>query len=195
MVFICPILTGLLLGVFGEVHPDTIWALGTQGSIAYFNGDAESARQAWTRLLAISRLAQGDVDEAGELLTGALPIANKTNHRMLGQIQAALADVYCRSGNPDAGVELSTQALASNQQEHGNENWRSHWAALVLAYCKTESGTSIEAESLQRSVCVIKEKWPVPNFFSLRASELHGLVLARQGRTASAQDACIADAT
>ena len=45
----------ILVPVFGEMHPDTIWAMISWGSAAYSNGDTHSAREVWTRSLAIAR--------------------------------------------------------------------------------------------------------------------------------------------
>jgi tetratricopeptide (TPR) repeat protein len=245
--------TGMLLSVFGEIHPDTIWALSTQASIAYFNNDTDSANEAWSRLLeislrvydetnpevgtlknnlgrlllengeneaaevylrqaleidelhraenfddktyilnslAISRMAQGDFNEASRLLIEALPIAQESNHRMLGQIQAALADINCRAEDAGSGIELSEQALASNQREHGEEDWRSHRARMVLAYCKNVAGKAVETDSLRNSLCVIRSRWPVPNYFTLRAVELYDLILAGQGKPRDFKPEC-----
>ena len=225
---------GLLMSVFGEMHPDTIWALSTQGSIAYFNGDTDAAGDVWTRLLdialriydetnpevgtlknnlgrllletgkneqaevylrealmiddlhraedfddktyilnslAIVRMAQGDLDEAKGLLTEALPIAQKSNHRMLGQIQTALADTYCLSGEIETGQKLAKQALISNQQEHGEDNWRSQRASMVVAYCSDLSGDEISIADFKVWACAVRNRWPIPNYFTQRARE------------------------
>lgn len=45
----------LLLPVYGEMHPDTIWAMISYGSAAYSNGDTQTARAVWTRSLAVAR--------------------------------------------------------------------------------------------------------------------------------------------
>jgi tetratricopeptide (TPR) repeat protein len=45
----------ILLPVFGEKHPDTLWAMLSWGSAAYSNGDTKTARQAWVRTLALAR--------------------------------------------------------------------------------------------------------------------------------------------
>ena len=41
----------VVIPVFGEMHPDSIWALTSWGSAAYSNGDADAARDAWSRAL------------------------------------------------------------------------------------------------------------------------------------------------
>ncbi|MFC1777844.1 tetratricopeptide repeat protein [Pseudomonadota bacterium] len=244
--------TSLLMSVFGEMHPDTIWALSTQGSIAYFNGDSDAAGQVWRRLLeislriydetnpevgtlknnlgrllletgknedaevylrealaiddlhrtenfddktyilnslAIARMAQGDMLEARALLEEALPIAMQSNHRMLGQIQAALADVQCLGGETESGHLLAQQALVSNQQEHGEDNWRSHRTAMVLAYCSGLSGESVSVAELDVLTCAIMDRWPVSNYFTLRAREHRAAIIG--GNRGSPEPTCV----
>ena len=45
----------ILLPVYGDMHPDTIWAMLSFGSAAYANGDKQTAREVWTQTLAIAR--------------------------------------------------------------------------------------------------------------------------------------------
>ncbi len=48
--------TELLLPVFGENHPDSIWAMTSLGSAAYANGNAQLAQATWERLLPVALL-------------------------------------------------------------------------------------------------------------------------------------------
>lgn len=50
----------LLVPVFGEDHPDSIWAISSQASAAYDNGNVTVAADSWNRLLVIALRVYGE---------------------------------------------------------------------------------------------------------------------------------------
>ena len=94
----------ILLPVFGEKHPDTIWAMISWGSAAYSNGDTQSAREAWTRSLAIARQV---LDET---------------HPEVGTIKNNLARLFFESGDYAEAEVLLRDALAVDRT-HRDENF------------------------------------------------------------------------
>lgn len=200
----------LLLPVFGDLHPDSIWALVSWGSAAYAAGDRVTARAAWMRSLgaaervfdadnpevgtiknnlgrlelesgnldeaegllrdtlaidrkhrietfddlvfpldnlALVRLAQGDRDEARELLEEAHQIATQSNHRMRGPVATDLADVLCLQGMTERGLSLAESGVAPTADTFGDDNWRTHAARLTVAYCRALGGEAVSAEA------------------------------------------------
>jgi tetratricopeptide (TPR) repeat protein len=94
----------ILLPVFGEMHPDTIWAMISWGSAAYSNGDTQSAREVWTRSLAIARQV---LDET---------------HPEVGTIKNNLARLLFESGEYAEAEVLLRDALAVDRT-HRDENF------------------------------------------------------------------------
>ena len=94
----------ILLPVFGEMHPDTIWAMISWGSAAYSNGDTQSAREVWTRSLAIARQV---LDET---------------HPEVGTIKNNLARLLFETGEYAEAEVLLRDALAVDRS-HRNESF------------------------------------------------------------------------
>ena len=225
---------GIAVPAFGEMHPDSIWALTTWGSAAYANDDIETALEAWSRSLDISvkvlgeshpevgtiknnlarlyletgdyprseeflraalaidrahrsenfddlayllnnlalvRMARGDFAEARELLTEALTIAEGSNHRMLGPVLASLADIECEQGRLEKGASLARRAVDLTGAEFGEDDWHSHHAAVVQAWCASLRGGRVDPSASVAAVSELVDHWGKGSWFALRALE------------------------
>jgi tetratricopeptide (TPR) repeat protein len=129
----------ILLPVFGEMHPDTIWAMISWGSAAYFNGDTQSARDVWTRSLAI---AQQVLDET---------------HPEVGTIKNNLARLLFETGEYAEAEVLLRDALAIDRN-HRDESFDDLAYPLnTLALVRMAQQDVGEATALWREALPIAE--------------------------------------
>lgn len=119
--------------------------------------------------LAAARYAQGDRDEAKRLLEEALPIADKSHHRMHGAILATLADLECSGGDTKRGTELSSRAVVVSAEHADIAPWYAAQARLTQAYCETMSGTAVASGTVTPLADELERKWGAASPFTHRA--------------------------
>lgn len=121
--------------------------------------------------LAVARYAQGDRDEAKRLLEEALPIADKSHHRMHSPILATLADLECGGGDAARGAELSASAVAVGTEHADIAPWYVAQARLTQAYCQAMSGTAPARGAAAPLAGELERKWGAASPFTRRARE------------------------
>ncbi len=127
----------ILLPVYGEMHPDTIWALISYGSAAYANGDTEKAREVWTRSLAVAR----------ELLD--------ETHPEVGTIKNNLARLQFETGNYLQAEALLRDALEIDRNHRGDDFDDLAYTLNNLALVRMAQGDYAEAANLWREALPI----------------------------------------
>jgi tetratricopeptide (TPR) repeat protein len=129
----------ILLPVFGEMHPDTIWAMISWGSAAYSNGDTKSALEAWTRSLAIARQV---LDET---------------HPEVGTIKNNLARLLLETGEYAEAEALLRDALAVDRNHREDDFDDLAYPLNSLALVRMAQGDTGEATELWREALPIAE--------------------------------------
>jgi tetratricopeptide (TPR) repeat protein len=129
----------ILLPVFGEMHPDTIWAMISWGSAAYSNGDAKSALEAWTRSLAIAR-----------------QVLNET-HPEVGTIKNNLARLLLETGEYTEAEALLRDALAVDRSHREHDFDDLAYPLNNLALVRMAQEDPGEATDLWREALPIAE--------------------------------------
>ena len=127
--------------------------------------------------LSLVRMAQDDMHESMSLLLEALDIAEATNHRTLGPILTALADIHCQTDQSAAGLALAKRALQVNASEYGVDDWRSQRTELTMAFCESQAGENPDPADLNVAVKTIITRWGEENYFSKRAIEQYQSLL------------------
>jgi tetratricopeptide (TPR) repeat protein len=120
----------LLIPVFGEDHPDTIWALSSQASIAYINGNVELARQSWTRLLDISLRVYDE------------------NSSAIATLKNSLGLLLMQTGEFDEAEELLRAAIAIDKTQRSENFDDLTYPLSNLALVRISLGDRREAENL-----------------------------------------------
>ena len=121
--------------------------------------------------LALTRMAQGDFAEARELLEEARSVSENTGHRMLGPVLTYLADIDCEEGHVQTGAANAELAAPITLDEYGEDNWYTHHARLVQAWCQLRAGLEPDAQGIDLSVDVLIEHWGDDSYFSNRARD------------------------
>lgn len=121
--------------------------------------------------LAAVRYAQGDRDEAKRLLEEALPIAEKSHHRMHGPILATLADLECSGGDAARGAGLAAQAITVTAEHADIAPWYAAQAKLTQAYCTAMAGTAVARGTAAPLADELERKWSAASPFAVRARE------------------------
>jgi tetratricopeptide (TPR) repeat protein len=129
----------ILLPVFGEMHPDTIWAMISWGSAAYSNGDTKSALEAWTRSLAIAR-----------------QVLNET-HPEVGTIKNNLARLLLETGEYTEAEALLRDALAVDRIHREEDFDDLAYPLNSLALVRMAQEDTSEATDLWREALPIAE--------------------------------------
>lgn len=129
----------ILLPVFGEPHPDSIWALISWGSAAYSNGDTVTARESWQRALRIS------VQVIGEGNPEIATIKNNLGRLMLETGDYAEAEALLRD------------ALAIDRQQRIEEFDDLAFTLHNLAMTRLAQGDGAEARALLEEGLAIAE--------------------------------------
>ena len=129
----------ILLPVFGEMHPDTIWAMISWGSAAYSNGDTKSALEAWTRSLAIAR-----------------QVLNET-HPEVGTIKNNLARLLLETGEYTEAETLLRDALAVDRIHREDDFDDLAYPLNSLALVRMAQEDTGEATELWREALPIAE--------------------------------------
>ena len=119
--------------------------------------------------LAAARGAQGDRDEAKRLLEEALPIAQKSHHRMHGPILATLADLECSGGDAVRGTDLAAQAVAVSAEHADIAPWYAAQAELTRAYCAAMGGAAPARGTAAPLADQLERKWGAASPFAIRA--------------------------
>ena len=169
----------MLMPVFGEMHPDTIWAMTSWGSAAYANGDLATAQSAWSKALASARKALGE------------------DHPEVGTIKNNLARLKFESGAYAEAETLLRDALAIdlNRRSAGFDDLA--YTLNNLALVRIALGDSNEAESLLQQALPIAEashhRMLGPILTGLadiqcRAGKAGGLELAERAVTAGREE-------
>ena len=129
----------ILLPVYGDMHPDTVWAMLSYGSAAYANGDAQTAREVWTRTLAI----------AGQIFD--------ETHPEVGTIKNNLARLQFETGNYAEAETLLRDALEVDRK-HRAENFDDlSYTLNNLALVRMALGDHAEAAELWLEALPIAE--------------------------------------
>lgn len=118
--------------------------------------------------LAAARYAQGDRDEAKRLLEEALPIADKSHHRMLGPILSTLADLKCSGGDTQQGGGLAARAVTANAEHADVAPWYAAQAALTKAYCDAMAGAAVADGTATPLADQLERKWGTSSPFARR---------------------------
>jgi tetratricopeptide (TPR) repeat protein len=121
--------------------------------------------------LAAARYAQGDRDEAKQLLEEALPIAEKSHHRMHGPILSTLADLACSGSDTARGAELAASAVTVNAEHADIAPWYAAQAKLTQAYCEAMAGTAVAKGTAAPLADQLEHKWGAASPFAKRARE------------------------
>lgn len=129
----------ILLPVYGEMHPDTIWAMISYGSAAYNNGDTQTARQAWTRSLALARRV---LDET---------------HPEVGTIKNNLARLQFETGNYPEAETLLRDALEVDRNHRDEDFDDLAFTLNNLALVRMAQADYGEAAELWREALPIAE--------------------------------------
>ena len=124
---------------FGEMHPDSIWALTTWGSAAYENGDIDTAKDAWTRSLGISIRVLGE------------------SHPEVGTIKNNLARLYLETGDYVRAEEFLRASLAIDRAQRSESFDDLAYPLNNLALVRMARGDFAEARSLLEEARVISE--------------------------------------
>ncbi len=121
--------------------------------------------------LAFLRFVQGGRDEALTLLNEALPIAEKSKHRMYGPILTTLADIHCASGGLELGTSFAERAVVVNREHADIAPWYADQAALTQKYCQAMAGLKVERNTLAPLVAALNKKWGEASPFAQRGLE------------------------
>ncbi|MDZ4728879.1 MAG: tetratricopeptide repeat protein [Xanthomonadales bacterium] len=116
----------ILLPVFGERHPDTIWGMVSWGSAAYSAGDTGTAKKAWQQSAAIAREVLGESHpEVGTIKNnlGRLLFESGEYQQAEVYLREALAidRAHRKADFDDLAFTLNNLALALLAQEHHEE--------------------------------------------------------------------------
>lgn len=120
----------ILVPVFGESHPDTIWAMLSWGSAAYSSGDTATAEAAWQRVLRTAREVLGDTNP--EVAT----IKNNLGRLLLETGRYAEAEALLRD------------ALAIDRQHRVEDFDDLAFTLHNLALTRSAQGDATEAQAL-----------------------------------------------
>lgn len=140
----------ILLPVYGDMHPDTIWAMLSYGSAAYSNGDTQTAREIWTRTLAI-----------------ASQVFDET-HPEVGTIKNNLARLQFESGNYAQAEILLRDALEVDRKHREADFDDLSYTLNNLALVRMAQADYAEAAELWHEALPIAES---------SAHRMHGPIL------------------
>jgi len=129
----------ILLPVYGDMHPDTIWAMISYGSAAYENGDTQTAREVWTRTLAI----------AGQVFD--------ETHPEVGTIKNNLARLQFETGNYAEAEALLRDALEVDRKHREVDFDDLSYTLNNLALVRMAQADYAEAAELWREALPIAE--------------------------------------
>lgn len=129
----------IVVPAFGEMHPDSIWALTTWGSAAYENGDIDAARKAWTRSLEISIRVLGET------------------HPEVGTIKNNLARLYLETGDYAQAEDLLRASLAIDRAQRSENFDDLAYPLNNLALVRMARGDFVEARALLEEARSISE--------------------------------------
>jgi tetratricopeptide (TPR) repeat protein len=132
--------------------------------------------------LAFLRFVQGGRDEALTLLNEALPIAEKSKHRMYGPILTTLADMHCAGGQLELGAAFAERAVTVNREHADIAPWYADQAALTQKYCQAMAGLKVERTTLAPLVAALNRKWGETSPFAQRGLEQVRAVEKGSGR-------------
>jgi tetratricopeptide (TPR) repeat protein len=111
--------------------------------------------------LALIEMEQGDYRAARDNFEAALHTAIANKHRLHAPILGDLADLECRSGRPEAGLQLLDEARPIMAQRYPDDPWRVAHLDNVRAGCLTRMKRYPEAERLiAAGIPVVLGKWP-----------------------------------
>lgn len=110
--------------------------------------------------LALAHMETGDLAGAGPLYEKALRAAVANNHRLHGPILTDMADLDCRSGHFDAGLQRLDEARPIVAARYPEETWRTALIDNVRAGCLLGLKRVADAEPLlATSTPVLLQKW------------------------------------
>jgi len=129
----------IVVAVFGEMHPDSIWALTSWGSAAYSNGDTAAAREAWSRSLDIAIRVLGE------------------SHPEVGTIKNNLARLALENGDYAAAEALYRDALAIDRAHRSKSFDDLAYPLTSLALTRLAQGDEPEARALLEEARTVAE--------------------------------------
>ncbi len=120
----------ILLPVFGDAHPDSIWAMISWGSAAYANGDLATARKAWEQALQTAQKVLGPANT--EVAT----------------IKSNLGRLNLESGDYTTAVALLSEALSIDREHRSADFDDLSFTLHNLALAQWALGNRTEATAL-----------------------------------------------
>ena len=116
--------------------------------------------------LALVKDALGSSSDAELLLRQSLRAARLHKHRNLAPILTDLADIRCRSGAVDEGLQLLEEAGPIMTRIYGADPWRTAWVESTRGECFGRGKDTILARRLLRSSTpILVERWGANGHF------------------------------
>lgn len=194
--------------IYGEEHPETATAMNNMARVQLEERNfapAYDLLRASVRIdqlskdalhddfafsydsLGLASMGAGRLEEAEQWFNQALEVERKHKHRMYGPTLTNLADLECRRGRYQAGLDLMPLAQAALRADYKDEAWRIAVADSVRGACLLGLGQIDAAERLLRSSDpVIHERWGASQLFARDATNrLTVLEAARRHRVRS----------
>jgi len=109
---------------------------------------------------ALSLMGQGEYSEAETQFARALRAATMHNHRLVAPILTDLADLQCRTGRVERGLEQLQEARPIMAERYPDDPWRVALVDSVHAGCLTRLGSYAAAAALiESSTPTILARW------------------------------------
>lgn len=122
--------------------------------------------------LGLANMALGRLPEAQAWFEKGLAIASARKHRMQGPILVNLADLHCREGQTEQGLQLIEQARPLIRQVYADQPWREAMLESVEGSCMTAAGNGQTARSLlTRGYSVLKTELGNDSLFTRNARD------------------------
>ena len=116
--------------------------------------------------LAIAHMAQGHYEAAEPLFHKGLKAAIINEHRLQAPILADLADLECRTGRAERGLQHLDEARPMMAERYPDDPWRIAHVDNVRAGCLTTLRRYREASELvESSAPVLLAKWPPSSLY------------------------------
>ena len=120
--------------------------------------------------LGLARMGTGDYAAAEAAFAKGLQAAIANKNRMHAPILVDIADLQCRTGRYDAGLETLESARPIMAQRYPDDPWRVALLDNVKAACLTGKQRFAEADALvETSVPVLLKRWPPASLYGYDA--------------------------
>jgi tetratricopeptide (TPR) repeat protein len=104
-------------------------------------------------------LARGELEEAEVLLREALAIAEASQHRMLGPVLSALADLRCSIAPEAEAHALAQRAVEVTASARDGDAWQAAQARLAERACAARLGESVDRAGARTDLDELRAKW------------------------------------